>query len=462
MIHGPNWKGPKKHMKIVIVGAGNAGRYLAKRLCGERHSVVMIDERIDVLQQAEASLDVMTLCGSGSAPEILEQAGTDKADLFVAVTDRDEVNIIACLLANAVGVPRKIARVGSDRYDKLSSKYSLMGMGIDLVINQKEACAKEICSALVLPGAVEAFELFGGRTNVAGFEVAPDSPIIGQAPATLPEQSLLRKLRIIAVRRKDGLIIPHGDTVFAPHDVLYLVGSFEDIRAFSLWMNPRQTPFLKVIVAGGGDIGLTVARILTRAGVKVVVLEQEEDRALYCSGELEDNLVLHADALSGSALDEAGIVPRTAFVGVTGDDENNVMNCLMARKRGVDYTITQISRTEYVPVIKSLEVVDRIVSPYESLTRGILHYLRSRNVRAATLLHSLPGELLDVAVVPKSKHIGQSLSDVRFPRGSIVAVILRGKDVITATGGEVIQADDRLLVFADPSAVKRLQVMFRK
>jgi len=449
-------------MKIVIVGAGNAGRYLAKRLCGERHSVVMIDERMDVLQQAEASLDVMTLCGSGSDPEILEQAGTDKADLFIAVTDCDEVNIIACLLAKSVGVPRKIARVGSDRYDKFSSKYSLVGMGIDLVINQKEACAKEICSALALPGAVESFELFGGRTNVAGFEVTSGSPIMGQAPATLPEQNLLRKLRIIAVRRKDGLIIPHGDTVFALHDVLYLVGSLEDIRAFSLWMNPLQSPFLKVIVAGGGDIGLAVAKILKRSDVKVVVLEQDEERALYCSGELEDALVLRADALSGSVLDEAGIVPRTAFVGVTGGDEDNVMNCLMARKKGVDYTVTQISRTEYIPAIKSLDVVDRIVSPYESLTGGILHYLRSRSVRAATLLHSLPGELLDIAIVQKSKHLGQPLSDIGFPRGSIVAVVLRNGNVVTATGDLVMQADDRLLVFADPSAVKRIQVMFRK
>jgi len=452
----------KTHMRIVIIGAGNAGCELARHLCGERHSVVMIDERQEALQQVESSLDVMTLCGSGSDPAVLEQAGTDRADLFVAVTDRDEINILACILANSVGVPRKIARVVTDRYDKLSSKYNLVGMGIDLVINQKEACAREICSALALPDAVEAFELFGGRTHVAGFAVTRDNPILGQTPATLPDQELLRKLRIIAVRRKDGLLIPHGDTVFALQDVLYLVGPPDDIRAFSLWMNPAQTPFEKIVVAGGGDIGLTVARILMRSGAKVVLLEQDEDRALYCSGELEDALVLHDDALSGSALDEAGIVPRTAFVGVTGENENNVMNCLMARKRGVDYTVTQISRTEYVPVIKSLGVVDRIVSPYESLTRGILHYLRSRNVTAAALLHGLPGELLDIAVGPQNKSVGQPLSGIKFPRGSIVAVVLRGDDVITATGGMVLQAEDRLLVFADPSAVKKIQSMFRK
>ena len=449
-------------MKIVIIGAGSAGRQLAMRLCGERHSVVMIDESMEALAQAEASLDVMTLCGSGSDPTILEQAGTDKADLLVAVTDRDEINIISCLLAHSVGVPRKIARVGNAQYDRTSSKYNLKNMGIDLVINQKHACAKEICSALALPGAIESFDLFGGRAMVAGFEIAAESPILGHTPATLPDQALLSKLRIIAVRREDSLIIPRGDTSFAPKDSLYLVGAPDDIGAFSSWMNPGQTPFVKVIVAGGGDIGLATALALEKTGVEVVLLEQDEARALYCSGDLNHTLVLRADALSGSALEETGIVPRTAFVCVTGDDENNVMNCLMARKKGADFIITQIARTEYVPVMEHLGLVDRIISPYESITRGILHYLRSRNVRAAALLHDLPGELLDIEVAPKNKYIGQTVSEIRFPQGSIVAVVLRGGDVVSATGGLTLHAEDRLLVFADPSSVKKIHSMFRK
>ncbi|MGD9872816.1 MAG: Trk system potassium transporter TrkA [Kiritimatiellia bacterium] len=449
-------------MKIVIIGAGNAGTQLAERLCEERHSVVMIDERMDVLLQAEASLDVLTLCGSGSDPVLLERAGTDKADLLIAVTDRDEINIIACLLAHSVGVPRTVARVSSAQYLRPSSKYNLKNMGINLVINQKQACAEEICSALALPGSIESFDLFEGRVMVAGFEISVGSPILGRTPATLPDQDLIRKLRIIAVRRKDKLIIPRGDTSFAPEDSIFLVGAPDDIRSFSLWMNPAETPFVKVIVAGGGDIGLTIAQILEDTGVEVVLLEQNEDRALVCSGELKRTLVLRADALSGSALDETGIVPRTAFVAVTGDDESNVMNCLMARKKGAGFTITQIARTDYVPVVESLALVDRIISPYVSTTRGILHYLRRRNVRAASLLHNLPGELLDIVVEPGNKFIGQAVKNIKFPRESVVAVVLRGGEVFPATGEFSIAAEDRLLVFADPSAVKKIQNMFVK
>ncbi len=449
-------------MTIVIIGAGHAGRELATRLCSERHNVVMVDVSMEALEQCETSLDVLTVCGSGSDPDVLESAGVDRADLVVAVTDRDEINILACLLAHSAGVPRKIARVGKIRYDRYPEKYNLTKMGIDLVINQKQACAKEICNALLLPAAIESFELFEGHALVAGLPVGGESPIVGYTPATLPDQNLLSKLRIIAVRRRAKLIIPRGDTLFEADDILYLVGTRQHVLSFSLWINPRQTPFEKIIVAGGGDIGLATAMTLEKAGIEVVLLEQDDARALYCSSELSDSLVLRADALSGSALDETGIVPRTAFVAVTGDDENNVMNCLMARKRGADFVITQIARTEYIPVMETLGLVDRIVSPYESITSGILHYLRSRNVRAAALLHDLPGELLDVELAGTSRYVGHMVSEIRFPQGAIIAVVRRNNDVIPATGNLKLAIGDRLLVFAVSEVIKKIQAMFLK
>lgn len=450
-------------MKIVIVGAGNAGRILARRLCREeRFSVVMIDESEEALAVAQESLDVMTVCGSGSDPAVLEQAEADKAGILVSVTDSDETNILTCLFARAAGVPRTIARVANSQYQRGIAPYDLAKMGIDLVINPKTACAEEICRALALPGSIESFDLFGGRATVAGFEVAQDSPIIGLTPASLPDRNLLGRIRIIAVRRGGGLVIPRGDTVFAREDAVYLVGAPEDIRAFSVWMNPGLTPFVKVIVGGGGDIGLAVARTMENRGVDVVLMEKDKERALFCSGELGRTLVLATDALAASALDDAGIVPRTAFVGVTGDDEDNVMDCLMARKRGVDFTITQIGRADYIPAIEALGVVDRIISPFESLARGILHYLRSRNVPAAALIHNMPGELLAIPVSPQNQHLGTPIRDIRFPRESVVAVVLRNGGVIPATGDLAINAGDHMLVFAHPSAVRKIQDMFRR
>lgn len=450
-------------MKIVIIGAGSAGRLLARRLCSEEHfSVVMIDRSEAALALAQESLDVMTVCGSGSDPAVLERAETEKADIVVAVTDSDETNILACLYAHAAGVPRKIARVASDQYQRGLARYDLRKMGLDLVINPKMACAEEICRALAHPGAIESFDLFEGRASVVGFEIGQDSPIIGLAPVSLPDRELIDRIRIIAIRRGDGLIIPRGDTVFACGDAVYLVGAPDDIRAFSAWMNPALTPFVKVIVGGGGDVGLAVARKLEERDVDVVLMERDKERALRCSGELRRTLVLNADALTASALDDAGIVPRTAFIGVTGDDEDNVMNCLMARKRGVDFTITQIARTDYIPAVETLGVVDRIISPFESLVHGIMHYLRSRNVRAAAIIHNMPGELLDIQVSAHNRYLDIPFKAIRFPREVIVAVVLRGNDVIPATGEMRLAPEDRMLVFAHPSAVRKIQDMFRR
>ncbi|MGI5868863.1 MAG: Trk system potassium transporter TrkA [Kiritimatiellia bacterium] len=450
-------------MKIIIIGAGNAGRLLAKRLSSEeRFSVVLIDPSEEALALAQDALDVMTVCGSGADPDVLAEAEAEKADIVVAVTDSDETNILACLFAHAAGVPRKIARVANHQYQRVSPHYDLGKMGIDLVINPKTACAEEICRALALPGSIESFDLFGGKATVAGFKVGPDSPAVGLTPATLPDRDLLDRIRLIAIRRGDSLIIPRGDTAIARDDAVYLVGEPDDIRAFSVWMNPGLTPFVKVVVGGGGDIGLAVARTLETWGVDVVLMERDKERALHCAGELKRAVVLNTDALGATALDDAGIVERTAFIGVTGDDENNVMNCLMARKRGVDFTITQISRTDYIPAIEALGVVDRIISPFESLVHGIMHHLRRRNVRAAAIVHNMPGELLDIQVSEHNRHLGVPFKEIRFPRESIVAVVLRDGGVIPATGDMTLNANDRMLVFSHRSAVRKLQDMFRR
>jgi trk system potassium uptake protein len=449
-------------MRVVIIGAGNAGRQLAERLCEERHSVVMIDTDAGQLATAEANLDILTICGCGSSPAILAQAKVHKADLIISVSNNDEVNILSCLFANTVGVPQKIARVTNPDYLSDTNHYNLTAMGIDLVINQKEEAAREIRNALSQPGAVESFILYGGRVMTAGFRVTPDSPILNSTPATIPVQELIQRLRIVAIHRKEKLIIPHGDTTFKTDDCLYLVGAPDDIRAFSSWLTPGLAAFQKVIIAGGGDIGLRLAKMLVSSDMKVVLLEKDEERARICSGALNKTLILKADALTGSALDEAGIVEHTAFVAVTGDDENNVMNCLMARKKGVAFTIAQIARTDYLPVVESLNLVDRVISPYISTTHGILHHLRSRKIQAASLIHNLPGELLDVVISSDSKLVGQQIQQIKMPREAIITVVLRNEEVLTATGDLTLMPGDRLLIFTDPSAVRKIQSMFFK
>ena len=446
-------------MRIVIVGAGNAGRQLALRLCEEKHSVVMVDRDPVALAQAEARLDVLTICGEGSNPQILEEAKVGKSDLLIAVTDNDEVNILACVLAHGAGTNAKIARVTKPHYIHTPPQYNLNAMGIDLVINQKEECAREIFNMLQMPGAIEAFDLFSGKVMVAGFSINAASPLVDRTPAECDRLDLIQRVRVIAIRRGDELVIPHGDTVFRQKDLVYLVGRHPDISAFSDWICPEIKPFEKVIVAGGGDLGLMLARFI-ETQMDCVLLEENEEQARFCSGQLEKTLVLRADALTESALEESGLHDRTAFVALMGDDEANIMNCLMAQKKGAHFTVTQITRTDFIPVVEQLYLVNRVVSPYISTTNAILHYLRSKKVQAASLLHNLPGELLDIIVPAQSKLAGNPIYKIKMPSSAIIATVLRDGEVLTATGDLVLRPNDRVLIFCHPSAVKKIQSIF--
>lgn len=431
------------------------------RLCEEKHSVVMVDENPQVLAEAEAGLDILTICGPGSSPRVLNEAQVEKCQLVIAVTDSDEVNILACLYAHSAGVPRKVARVSSPEYIHNNDTYDLTAMGIDLVINQKQECAREIFNMLQMPGALEAFHLFEGKVMVAGFDVSAVSPLFGRTPAECDRLDLIQSVRVIAIRRNDQLVVPHGDTVFEKNDLVYLVGKPTDVAQFFDWVCPDLKPFSRVIIAGGGDLGLMLAKLL-ESKIDCVVLEKDDERSRRCSAELDRALILRGDALAESTLDEAGLVENTAFVALTGDDENNIMNCLMAQKKGAAFTVTQIARTDYVPVIEQLYLVNRVVSPYISMTHAILHYLRSKKVQAASLLHNLPGELLDVVIPGENKFAGKKICEIKLPREAIIAVVLRDGEVLTATGDLRLIPRDRVLIFTHPDAVRKIQSMFLK
>ncbi|VGO15003.1 Trk system potassium uptake protein TrkA [Pontiella desulfatans] len=446
-------------MRIVIIGAGNAGRQLAMRLCEEKHSVVMVDASAQALAQAEAGLDILTICGQGSNPCVLEEAQVDKSDLLIAVTDNDEVNVLSCLLGHAAGAKGKIARVTNPAFLNGSEHYDLQKMGIDLVINQKHECAREVFNMLQMPGALEAFDLFAGKVMVAGFSVNAVSPLLDRTPAECDRLDLIQSVRVIAIRRGNDLVVPHGNTVFMRNDLVYLVGKRSDIADFFKWVQPDIEPFEKVIIAGGGDLGLMLAKFIENE-VDTVLLEQDEERARFCSAELNKTLILRADALTESALEESGLHDKTAFVALTGDDEGNIMNCLMAQKKGASFTATQITRTDFIPVVEQLYLVNRVVSPYISTANAILHWLRSKKVQAASLLHNLPGELLDVIIEENGKIDGKRIREIKMPSTAIIATVMRDGEVVTATGDLQLQADDRVLIFCHPDAVKKIQSIF--
>jgi trk system potassium uptake protein TrkA len=447
-------------MRILIIGAGNAGRHLAGKLSEERHDIVIVDNDAAALQEIASQYDIQTVHGEGSSPRVLEEAGLSKSDLVVAVTDRDEVNILACAYAQAANVAHKVARVSNPDFIHSDARFDLRRMGIDLVISQKEECAQEIFTILRMPGTLEAVDMLEERVLAVGIKVHMDSPLVLQSLKSFSHPEMLQKVRLIALMRGDDLLVPRGDTQLMIGDDIYFVGEPPAVHEFLEWACPEHERFEKVIVAGGGDLGLQLALLLEKSGMPVVLIEKNKARAEECSRRLDKTLVMHGDALDQETLENAGVIHGSAFVAVTGSDENNIMICLLAEKAGSTFTLAQVTRPEYVPIVSSLSLLDRAVSAHMSMINAILHFVRGKNVRAAALLHRLPGELLDVVVPGSSEWCGKAIKQQRMPAGLLVATVLRGDQVLSATGELVLQAGDRLVLFVLPQSVAKVEALF--
>ncbi len=449
-------------MRVIIIGAGNAGRRLAAKLCEEKHDVVLIDQRVQALDDIASQLDILTIHGNGVSPRVLEEAGVQKADLLAALTNRDEVNILAAVFSHAAGTLHTVVRVSNTEYLNGSEAYDLHRLGIELVVNEHDECALEVLKILSMRGASEVVEMVEGRIQAVGLKLPSDSSLLEAPLKEFPKQGLLSTVRIIAVMRGEDLIMPHGNTRFAANDTIYFVGRPLDVRAFLDCVHPNQPTIEKVIIAGGGDHGLRLAQCIEPTAMQVVVIEQDEHRAHECSAALDHALVIRGSTLDKETLKEAGVTNNSAVVAATGHDENNIIACLLAKKLGAAFTIALISNPEYVPIINDSSLLDRAVSPYSATINAVLRFVRGTNIRAAALLQNVPGELLEVEIPSHSKWTGEALKNIRLPERAIVTTVLRGHEAEVATGDTVLQAGDRLVIFSPPGAANKLQSIFHK
>ena len=449
-------------MRIIIIGAGESGRHLAAKLCELKHDVVVIDSDAEALKEIKNELDIMAIEGQGASPRVLKEAEVEKSDLLVAVTYRDEVNILACVYAHAAGVPNKVARVSNMDYTTPSGALDLRRMGVDLVVSQDEECAIALFNNLRLPGTSEAVDLLDGRVLAVGVKVDTESQLLRVQLKAFPEPGLLEQIRFLAVVRGADVFIPNGDTRFMIGDDVFLSGAPGAISDFLNWAWPELKPFGKIIIAGGSNLGLQLARLLDKTSMQVVLLEKDEDRAEFCSGELSRGLVLKGDAMDRDTVENAGSVEDAAFVAVMDGDEDNIIACLVAEKLGARFTLAKISRPDYIPIINSLSLLDRIVNPPLSMINAILHFVRGQNVSAASLFHKLPGELLEVQLKARHQWAGKAIRDLDVSDGLLIAAVRRGDDVVPATGDLVLAENDLIVVFALSDSVRKIEALFRR
>ncbi|NCD33753.1 MAG: Trk system potassium transporter TrkA [Spartobacteria bacterium] len=448
-------------MRIIIIGAGNTGFNLTAKFCTENHDIVVIDTDGEKLEAVASQFDVLTLQGEGSNPQLLEEAQLAKADMLVAVTSRDEINILACAIAATMGVKYKIARVSNTQLLHYK-KFNLQSLGVDLAINQKEECARELFNIIRMPGAMEVIDIQDGRIFAVGLTVPEDCPITQGTLSSFWGQEWINSIRVIGIMRGEAMTVPRGNTTVEPGDEVYFVGRPDDCLTFISWLRPNYKPFQKVIIAGGGDTGIHLASWLEKSNFQTVLLEQDADRAHICSGELHKTVVINDDALNRDVLEDISMKNKTAFVAVTGDDESNIISCLLASKQGADFTMARVNKPKYAPVINSLHLLDRTVSSHQSMVNSILHFIRGKHIKSAFVMHKLPGELLDVVITERSPWVNTQISKLKIPRGAIIATISRNNEIHTATGDFVILSGDRLVIFAIPQAMSKIQTIISR
>ncbi len=447
-------------MRILIIGAGNTGRNLALKLCEMDHDVVIVDHAAEQLAALESQLDVMTVLGGGSSPDVLEKAEITKADLVVAVTSRDEVNIVACQIAHAAGVDHKVARVSNPALTR-SSLIDFQKLGVDLMISQTEEVSREIFDVLRNPGLTEATELLDGRLLIAGVRVRKGGPLLRGSLAELHAEPMVSEARFVARVRGEQLTLPQGETRFEVGDDLYVAITPENLPTFLDWVYPGRHAFSKTVIAGGGGLGLNLALRMEGSRSSTVLLERDTTRAGECSEVLNTTLVLHGDASDRETLIAAGVGPNTAFVAITGDEELNIIGCILAHKLGAAFTLAQVTKPDYVPVIRGLGLLDNVVSPHQCMVNSILHFVRGKHVKAAVRLRRAPGEFLHVAIRERHRWAGKPIYKLKMPGRCLIASVSRDDKIHVPTGNLVLQAGDQLVMFALPTDVDRVESAFR-
>ncbi|MBO2521373.1 MAG: Trk system potassium transporter TrkA [Firmicutes bacterium] len=447
-------------MRVIVVGAGKVGYDIARRLSEEGHDVVLVDKFDENLREAASRLDIMTLDGNGASPAVLEQAGVERADMLIAVTDIDEVNMIACFTAKQYGVGICCARVRDPDYTEAFARRSHRRLGIDRVINPDHLTAQEIVRLLEMPEATYVETFAEGRVTLARVRVGEKSPAAGRS---LREADFSGTL-VAAVESGERLYIPYGESVLHAGDYVYLLGQSGGMAAVGMVASRQRPPAKNVVIVGGGNLGLRLAKMLSakarQGGHKVKLIEVDAERCSELAELLPNVLVIHGDGEQIDLLRDELVGEGDAFIAVTGHDHTNVLATMVAKELGVSQAITKISREDYA-LLAEKAGADAVVVPRLISAGTILQMVRrSSNLVKIAVIEDGKGEVLEFDVGEEAEVIGRRLADLPRLEGALIGAILREESVIIPSGESVIQQGDRVIVVALPEAVPAVMRRF--
>ncbi|PRD34259.1 Trk system potassium transporter TrkA [Gemmobacter lutimaris] len=450
-------------MKVIICGAGQVGWQIARHLSGERNDVTVVDMSADLVRRATETLDVQGITGFASYPDVLDRAGARDADMIIAATHSDEVNMVTCQVAHSVfDVPRKIARLRAQNYlDALySDLYRRDHLPIDVVISPEKEVAEAAMQRLAAPTTFDTESFFDGRAQLLGIVLAEDCPVLNTPLRQLNELFSTLRAIVVGVRRQGRLFTPEpGDQLFA-EDQIYVFTHIDDVgRTLDIFGKAAKKQE-RVVIIGGGNVGLAVAKALEARTdrIRAKVIEKSRARAEFAADNLERTIVLNGDGMDIDLLMEAAIDRADAVLAVTDDDKTNMLVSVRAKSAGCPMAIALVNDPTLVPLMAELDI-DAYINPRATTVSSILRHIRHGRVRAIYSIGDAEAEVIEAQVLGTSPLAGRLIRDIEFPEGVLVGAVMKGDKVMKPTGDLRIDEGDAIAMFAmakDVPEVERL------
>lgn len=451
-------------MKIIILGAGQVGASVAANLASEANDITVVDDNAVILQELQDRLDIRTIKGYASHPDVLKQAGADDADMIIAVTRNDEINMIACQVAYTLfHTPTKIARVRSVDYLKYVRLFSQDALPIDVLISPEQLVTDYIERLIEYPGALQVLDFAGGKVQLVAVHAYHGGPLVGHELRDLRKHMPGIDARVASIFRDGKPIVPRGDTIIELDDEVFFVAACKNIRAVMGELRNKDKPVKRVIIAGGGNIGMRLASAI-EGQYQVKIIERNEKRAKQLSEALERSIVLLGDAADEELLLEENIESTDVFCALTNDEEANILSAMLAKRLGARKVMSLINRASYVNLVQS-DVIDVAISPQQATIGSLLTHIRRGDV---VMVHSLrrgAAEAIEAVAHgdrDSSSVVGRAIEDIKLSRGTAIGAIVRGDEVIIAHHDTVIETDDHVILFlSDKSCIQEVERLFQ-
>ena len=452
-------------MKIIICGAGQVGRGIAERLASEGNDVTVVDSSQQLVESIRDQLDVRGFVGHGSHPDVLEAAGAADADMVIAVTLYDEVNMVACQVAHSIfSVPTKVARIRAQSYREpgYEDLFAREHMPIDVIISPEVEVGEMVLQRIALPGATDTVRFADGNVTMIAIECDEDCPVIdtplGQLSELFPDLSAV----VVGIWRGGSLFVPHSNDAMVAGDLAYVVVRSDKVRRTLSIFGHEERQASRIVIVGGGNIGRYVAAAIEsrQSAARVKIVEASRDQAEVIADRLERTVVLHGSGLDQSILAEASVERADLMVALTNDDQVNILSSILAKRMGCKAAMALLNNPSYYDFTKSLGI-DAHVNPRAVTVSRILQYVRRGRIRSVHSVQNGAAEVIEADALETSGLVGTALRDLDLPDGIRIGALYREGSVMVPDGDTVIRARDRIVIFATAEQVKHVEQMVR-